>query len=165
MKFEHLVEINNPRDSLVTPITRVQLWRGLVLRAEQPTLFMPQLDTCDILSRSHNTLSRRLRFGNLTVHDHVWYDTPKQIRFVVPAQEEIAESFLTVTIEEPFPNQLFVRFSYQDASPEEGPESRYNDYRRSAYHAADLDTISTIRQMVRNGLFKAALPDNERIAD
>ena len=40
MKFTHLVEINMPDNPLVMKITREQLWRGLVLRAERPTLFV-----------------------------------------------------------------------------------------------------------------------------
>jgi hypothetical protein len=40
MRFEHLVEINDPLMPLLTELTREQLWRGLVLRAEDPTQFI-----------------------------------------------------------------------------------------------------------------------------
>ena len=40
MRFEHLVEINDPLMPLLTELTREQLWRGLVLRADDPTRFM-----------------------------------------------------------------------------------------------------------------------------
>ena len=62
MKFTHLVEINMPDNPLVMIITREQLWRGLVLRAEQPTLFVMGLDACEITSRTDDALSRTLRF-------------------------------------------------------------------------------------------------------
>jgi len=32
MKFEHLIEINDPLNPLADTMTREQLWRGLVLR-------------------------------------------------------------------------------------------------------------------------------------
>ena len=69
MKFTHLVEINMPSNPLVMMITREQLWRGLVLRAEKPTLFVLGLDDCEITARSNGELSRTLRFGSLQIHD------------------------------------------------------------------------------------------------
>lgn len=52
MKFTHLIEINMPDNPLVMMITREQLWHGLVLRAEKPTLFVLGLDACEITTRS-----------------------------------------------------------------------------------------------------------------
>ncbi len=153
MKFEHLIEINNPQDFRITPLTRLQLWRGLVLRAEEPTLFLPQLDSCTITERTDNAISRRLKFGNLIVNDHVYYTKPNQIRFHVPEQNEILASTLEMTIEEPDPGRLFVRFTYEDTSEETGPEAFYNDFKRSAYKEADIDTIKLIRKMASEGRF------------
>jgi len=94
MKFEHLIEINNPQDFRITALTHLQLWQGLVLRAEEPTLFLPQLVSCTIIERTENRLSRRLKFGKLIVLDQVYYNKPNQIRFHVPEQNEILASTL-----------------------------------------------------------------------
>ncbi len=59
MKFEHLVAVNDPMNPLADTLTREQLWRGLVLRAEQPTAFIPHLDKCEILEREAGSLKRR----------------------------------------------------------------------------------------------------------
>ncbi|MBK9243241.1 MAG: DUF1857 family protein [Burkholderiales bacterium] len=40
MRFEHLVQINDPLQPLLTEVSREQLWRGLLRRAEQPTEFV-----------------------------------------------------------------------------------------------------------------------------
>ncbi|MCL1886376.1 MAG: DUF1857 family protein [Betaproteobacteria bacterium] len=164
MKFEHLVEINDLKDPRIEPITRLQLWRGLVLRTEQPTLFIPQLDSCVITVHSANAISRGLKFGNLVVNDHVHYTVQNQVRFDIPKQGEILASTLTMTIEEPMPEQLFVRFTYEDTSPEEGPDAFYNDFKRSAYREADIDTIRIIRQMTAEGRFNSLLANNENPA-
>lgn len=163
MKFEHLVEINNPQDPRIEPLTRLQLWRGLVLRAEEPALFIPHLDSCTIIERSDSVVSRCLDFGNLIVNDHVHYAIESQVRFYVPAQGEILASTLEMTIEEPQPERLFVRFTYEDASPEEGPDAFYNDFRKKAYREADIDTIRIIRQMASQGRFNG--PENEDAPD
>ncbi|MDL2284621.1 DUF1857 family protein [Oxalobacter sp. OttesenSCG-928-P03] len=164
MKFEHLVEINNPNDLRIQPLTRLQLWRGLVLRTEQPTLFIPHLDSCTIVERAVNTISRCLDFGTLIVNDHVHYTVQNKVRFDIPEQGEIVASTLEMTIEEPQPDRLFVRFTYEDTSPEYGPEAFYNDFRRSAYREADIDTIRIIRQMAAEGRFNGPPEEDEQPA-
>ena len=60
MNFEHLIQINDPLNPFVDSMTRDQLWEGLVLRAEQPQLFVMGLDSCTILSRDGNVLEREV---------------------------------------------------------------------------------------------------------
>jgi hypothetical protein len=159
MKFNHLIEINMPDNPLVLPITREQLWRGLVLRAEQPTLFVMGLDACDITARSTHGLSRTLRFGQFRVHDHVKYAPLEQVHYQVPQQDVIPASDLTMTIEEPQSGALFVRFEYNDHNDdqESDEESFYNDFRREAYKEADIDTIRMIRQLAEQGELDAPI--------
>lgn len=153
MKFTHLVEINMPDNPLVVSLSREQLWRGLVLRAERPTLFLLGLDACDITARAADGLSRTLRFGQLLIHDHVRYVPLQNVRYHVPPQGEIPMSDLTMSIEEPQPGALFVRFEYDDhrEAQESAEESFYNDFRREAYKEADIDTIRMIRQLAQEG--------------
>lgn len=157
MKFNHLIEINMPDNPLVLTITRQQLWRGLVLRAEQPTLFVMGLDACEITARSTDALSRTLRFGQLLVHDHVKFAPLEQVHYQVPQQDAIPASDLTMTIEEPEPGVLFVRFEYDDHTQETDEESFYNDFRREAYKEADIDTIRMIRQLAQQDELDAPL--------
>ncbi len=151
MKFEHLVEINDLRNPLIPPLSRTQLWLGLVLRAAEPTLFVPHLDSCDILEQSDTLMSRSLKYGELVISDRVTFLQEHQVCFHVAAQKDFSDSTLTMTIEEPHPDALFVRFTYEDASPDEGAEAMYNDFRRSAYRESDIDTIHLIRQFAAQG--------------
>lgn len=159
MKFTHLIEINMPDNPLLAPLTREQLWRGLVLRAERPTLFLLGLDSCDITAREPDGLSRTLRFGQLVVHDHVRFSPLDNVHYHVPQQEGIPMSDLRMTIEAPQPGALFVRFEYDDHNPvqETEEESFYNDFRREAYKEADIDTIRMIRQLAQEGQLDAPL--------
>ncbi|HEX2604521.1 MAG TPA: SRPBCC family protein [Oxalicibacterium sp.] len=151
MRFEHLIEINDPLNPLIEDLTREQLWRGLVLRAEAPRLFMPHLDECTLSDRSETLLSRTLRYGELIIHDRVSFDAPHAVRYDVPAQGDIPQSTLLMTIEEPQPDALFVRFEYDDGKADSDEEAFYNEFRRSAYEEADIDTIRTIRQLAQEG--------------
>jgi hypothetical protein len=153
MKFAHLVEINDPLNPLIDPLTRDQLWRGLVLRAERPKEFVPWLDACRIFDRSDVSISRELKYGELIVHDRVTFLAKEQVRYHVPKQKDIPESSLTMTIEEPQPDVFFVRFEYEDGAAGEtgAAEEFYNDFRRSAYHESDIDTIRMIRRFAEAG--------------
>jgi hypothetical protein len=153
MKFSHLVEINDPLNPLIDRLSRAQLWHGLVLRAEQPEAFVPYLDRCRILEKSAQSLSRELQYGELTVRDNVTLIAQQQVVYQVPPQQNIPASCLTVTIEEPEPEVLFVRFEYDSGATGEmdAENAFYDDFRRSAYVESDVDTIRTIRQMAEEG--------------
>ncbi len=153
MKFTHLIEINTTGNPLIAPLSREQLWRGLVLRAERPTLFVIGLDACEITQRSDQALSRTLQFGQLKVHDQVRLLPLQHVHYHVPEQKDIPASDLTMTIEEPQPGALFVRFEYDDHQGDvEGDEAAfYNEFRREAYKEADIDTIRMIRQLAVEG--------------
>lgn len=151
MQFQHLIEINDPLNPLIDSLTRDQLWRGLVLRAEAPKLFIPWLDECTLLARSDARLSRTLRYDALLIHDHVTFLPQQTVRYDVPAQADIPVSSLVMTIEEPQPGALFVRFEYEDGKIDDEMDAFYNEFRRSAYHEADIDTIRIIRQLAEEG--------------
>ena len=159
MKFTHLIEINEPGNPLIAPLSREQLWRGLLMRVERPTLFQLGLERCEITARSESGLSRTLDFGNLVVRDQVSFLPLQQVHYHVQQQDLIPTSDLRMTIEEPQPGVLFVRFEYDDhQSAQESPEEAfYNDFRRDAYKESDIDTIKMIRQLAQEGQLDAPL--------
>lgn len=153
MKFAHLIEINDPLNPLIEHLSREQLWRGLMLRAEIPSDFVPYLDRFTILERTELSLTRELHYGDLVVRDRVTFRPQQQVVYDVPAQKDIPQSRLTMTIEEPEPDIFFVRFEYDDGASEaeDTAQAMYNDFRRSAYKESDIDTIRTIRELAEAG--------------
>jgi hypothetical protein len=158
MKFEHLIEINDPMNPLIDTITREQLWRGLVIRAESPKLFIPHLDECEIGERASGTFKRRLRYGDLVVEDTVILTPLQEVRYEVPAQGEISASTLVMTIEAPTNAMLYVRFSYDDGKEESLDQASmmYDEFKKSAYQEADIDTVRIVRQMAEQGNLDAS---------
>jgi hypothetical protein len=153
MKFEHLIEINDPLNPLIDTITREQLWRGLVMRAESPKLFVPHLDDCAIGERSSGTFTRRLRYGELVVEDRVVLTPLQEVRYEVHAQGEISPSSLTMTIEAPSEGALLVRFRYDDGHDAATDEANamFDEFKKSAYQESDIDTIRIVRQLAAEG--------------
>ncbi len=153
MKFTHLIEINDPLMPLVDVLTRAQLWRGLVLRAASPKLFVPYLDGCTISDREPERFARALRYGEVAISDVVTLIPQHEVIITVPAQKDIAASSLIMRIEEPQPEALFVRFLYDDDQVVEASsiDAFYDEYRRSAYQESDIDTIRLVRQLSQEG--------------
>ena len=149
MNFSHLVQINDALNPLIAPLSRVQLWRGLVLRAENPLLFVLGLDRFEILERGENTLARVLHFGQLRLHDRVFFSPMTRVYYEIEATADSPAASLTMTIEEPRPEELFVRFDYATRQDAGGAmlDEFYTGIVRQAYVKNDMDTISTIRRL------------------
>lgn len=152
MNFEHLIQINDPLNPLVDSLTPEQLWEGLVLRAEQPQLFVLGLDSCDILSRDGDTMERELHYGQATVRDRVTLTPGSSVRYdILPTADYVGGS-LTMAIEQPDSLQLFLRFTYSTTLPENEnatPDERQTqEIVKSAYRESDIDTVRLIRQFV-----------------
>jgi hypothetical protein len=157
MKFEHLIEINDPLNPLIDPLSREEVWRGLVLHAESPKLFVPHLDECTISERTDKSFHRRRRFGNLTIEDSVTLKPMEQVRYDIPEQGDISASSLTVTIETPEQHILFVRFRYDDGhdAATDAANAMYDEFKKSAYQEADIDTIRILRELAAEGRLAA----------
>jgi hypothetical protein len=158
MKFEHLIEINDPLNPLIDALSREQLWRGLVLRADSPKLFVPHLDDCTIGERDDNGFTRTLRYGKLVIEDKVVLTPMIEVRYEVHAQGDISASRLVMTIETPSADTLFVRFRYDDGHDAATDEANamYDEFKKSAYVEADIDTIRLLRELAAAGRLDAS---------
>jgi hypothetical protein len=150
LNFEHLIQINDPLNPFVDTMTRAQLWEGLVLRAEQPQLFVLGLDSCTIVSRTDSTLERELHYGQATVRDRVTLQPNDSVRYDILATDSYVGGSLTMTIEQPDELQLFLRFEYTTTLPvAESQDARQTqEIVKSAYRESDIDTVRLIRQYV-----------------
>jgi len=150
MKFEHLVEINDPGNPLIPNLSRDQLWLGLMARAEDATLFLPGLEACHILERGDCRLQRRLDFGKAAIEDTVTWSRYEWVCFEVNRTDSHAGGTLTISIEEPAESHLFLRFAYATTLGEiAGDEdAAYAEFVKSAYHESDIETVRVIRTLL-----------------
>ena len=158
MHYEHLIQINDSNNPLIEPLSREQLWLGLVARAERPQYFLIGMDECQITERTADALRRQLRFGITKVRDRVTYQPPLQVRFDVEPADEVTGACLTISIEEPQPGELFLRFAYTLHTTLDDGVGELDEYRKSAYRDADIDTVLMIRQLAASGMLSADGP-------
>jgi hypothetical protein len=153
MQFEHLIAITDPGNPLVMPLSREQLWQGLMERVENPLPFLPGLESCTVIERTSQRLLRELDFGPATIHDRVTLMEAHWVRFDIVASATHAGGALTITIEEPQPGFLFLRFAYRTtlASSPDSEDRAYVEYVKSAYHQSDLDCVRIIHTLAAKG--------------
>jgi hypothetical protein len=147
MQFEHLIAITDPGNPLVVPLTREQIWSGLLQRVENPLPFLPGLESCAILERTSEGLLRELDFGPATLRDHVTMVEAQWVRFDIVPSTTSAGGSLTINIEEPQPGFLFLRFAYRTALASDPEERAYVEYIKSAYHQSDVDCVRIVRTL------------------
>jgi hypothetical protein len=157
MRFEHLVQINDPLQPLLTEVSRLQLWRGLLRRAERPQEFVLGLHGATVEDRAEDNgdvrLTRTLDFGSFRVRDRVLLRADGLCVIDVEPAAGYPASRLTIRVEEPVPGSLFLRFTYEAAArPAEGGEGPVTDrLREQAYRSADIDTVWRIRDLAERG--------------
>lgn len=159
MRYEHLVEINDPRHPLLAPLTREQVWRGLVRRAYAPQEFIYSLDRAEVSEipsdDATRVLDRTLDYGTFVVRDVVRLRENESVSTDVEPGETWPRSRFVISIEEPQKDRLYLRFLYEWDEAAAGGEldAIALSIRRQAYHAADLDTVVRLRELVELGRF------------
>jgi len=154
MDFEHLIAINDPGNPLIMPLSRQQLWDGLLHRIENPVPFLPGLESCTIVERAADQLLRELNFGAAVIRDRVTMAEMHWVRFEILPGAEHAGGTLTITIEEPADGHLFLRFAYRTtlAADPDSEDRAYVEFVKSAYHQSDVDCVRLIRTLAAGGL-------------
>jgi len=152
MKFEHLVQINDPLNPLIDSLTRDQLWRGLMRFIETPVAFVEGLDSGTVTARHENKLQRELMFGRHRVRDEVTMQPMDSIHIATRASPEIPAGTLTITIEDHGTELYFVRFVYETFPMGHPPlAEQYREAVKEAYKHAGIDIIRRIREYAEEG--------------
>lgn len=155
MRFENRIKICAPTTPLSARLSRPQLWQGLVARAEQPELFVYGLEYMKVLARGTHWLERELCLpGGLLVRDRVLFTPLNSVHYATEAGTGFAASSLSMHIEEPQPEHLYVQFTYHTGlqAEAENEDARFVAYIQEAYKQADRDTIRSLRAWVRGEL-------------
>lgn len=151
MRFEHLLQVNEPGNATVPPMTRAELWRGLLLRVDTPQRFPLGPDRCQSTVGAHADERRReIRYGALRFQDTVTLEPERRIVFAPEPHEGAATVVLRIDIEEPQPGALFLRFAYE-WEPLSPGEAALQRYREQAWLEHDRDMLRALREWQASG--------------
>jgi hypothetical protein len=146
LHHEHLVRINDPANAGSAWLSRKQLWEGLRYTVLLPQSLDPSIDAANVQHNSDGTLQRTIRRGSITSVDVVELQAEISLTIRANASSMFAGSTLTIRIEEPAPQILFVRFIYQLQGLEPGRTEEEDCARRDAYQASDIERVREARR-------------------
>jgi hypothetical protein len=146
LHHEHIVRINDPANRAGAWLTREQLWAGLQYTVLAPELLDESIDSSSIEEIGPGRLRREIRRGRAATHDEVELVPNESLQIRADAAGEFAGSILTIRIEEPAPQMLFVRFTYEVCGLEEVRDEQEDTARCSAYQNLDIERIRQVRR-------------------
>jgi Acetylaranotin biosynthesis cluster protein L len=146
LHHEHIVRINDPANAAGAWLTREQLWAGLQRTVLAPELLDESIDSASIQEIVPGRLRREIRRGRCAVSDEVELVPNESLRIRADAAGAFAGSTLTIRIEEPAPEMLFVRFTYDVCGLEDARDEQEDTARCSAYHESDIERIRHVRR-------------------
>ncbi len=148
LHHEHIVRINDPANVAGAWLTRAQLWAGLHHTVVAPQLLDETIDSSSVEEIVPGRLRREIRRGRSAMHDEVELVPNESLRIRADAAGAFAGSTLTIRIEEPAPEMLFVRFTYDVCGLEDTRDEQEDNARCSAYHSLDIERIREVRRFV-----------------
>lgn len=156
LEFEHLVQINDLTNSAIKPISRQQLWKGLLLRARRPDRFNNSL-SCQVEEERDDGFNRVIQVGDIKYYEQVCLFPEEKIITRTVANSSPINAQSMACIEEPEKGFLFVRFSYCRDLDDSNSNLDVAEHLKAAYLQTDQDAIAMIRMLVESKIFDQSI--------
>jgi Domain of unknown function (DUF1857) len=145
---------NNPDQPI---LTRHQVWRGLVLKAENALPFVPKMTKCETFERGDNYLIRDVVFRGEPARERVTFYPEQKVQFDRLSGNTLGT--ILNEIEEDDKENLFLRFTFsleKEGIPPNSPEEQaYAKQMEGDYLGAVQATLTAIRQWVKEGTLES----------
>ena len=152
--LSHTMPINDREPYL----TRPQIWRGLVLKAENPVPFLGAMSACNVIERGDNWLLRDFTLRGEDMQERVTFEPEERVTFV--RTKSSAMGTVMNEIIETNDGQMGLRFTFsldveglEDGSAE---EAEFADRMSKSYLQGVESTLAEIRRRVTAGELNAA---------
>ncbi len=137
-----------------TPIlTQAEVWRGLVMKAENGALFVPSMRACEVLERDAQGLLREIVIGDDRFKEKITF-TPEVEALFERVGTEVNAGWITNVISESA-HGLLLTFTFAVNIPGTAPGSPAEHERglalRASYVGAIEATLKRVRELVAEG--------------
>jgi hypothetical protein len=145
------VDVNPPG---VTPrLTQEQVWRGLMMKAENAVLFVPRMQACTVLERWSDGLLREVVNDGNRFKEKISFAPPVEVLFERVGTEDNA-GWITNVISES-DHGLLLTFTFAvnlpGAAPGTEEERQKGAAMKESYVGAVKATLARVRQLVGEG--------------
>jgi hypothetical protein len=135
------------------PLSRRQVWQGLLMKAENALPFVAAMTHCQVLSTEGNTLIREIVFKGETMQEKITFAPERQVRF--DRLSGSAKGFILNEINEDPKHGLMLRFTFtfeMDGMPHGSQaEKDFAASMEKDYLSAVQATVDAIRRAAKEG--------------
>jgi hypothetical protein len=150
------IKINS--DPAEPRLTRGLVWRGLVMKAENPMPFVPVISSCRVVERSGNGLIREIVDRGDPITERVTFLPERMVQFE-RLSGRVLGTILNEIIEDD-DGDLALRFTFNLAidsvSDDSAAERQFADEMESGYLMAVAATLKAVRQLAKANALDAA---------
>jgi hypothetical protein len=145
------VKANPPGEDV--QLTREDIWKGLVAKAENALPFVPAMTYCEVTARTADTIEREIEFRGERFGERITFDPMNEVEFVRTSGSVLGT--IRNRIEEDDDGDLALRFSFDlelsGVAPGSQEEKDYETTMKGDYLKAVDATLGAIRRWVREG--------------
>ena len=151
------VPVNDRNNSDLPVLNRSQVWRGLVLKAENALPFVPKMTECNTFERGDNYLVRDIVFRGEPARERVTFYPEQKVIFERLSGDTMGT--IQNEIEEDDDKNLSLRFTFsleKEGLPANSPEEQeYAKMMEGDYLGAVQATLDAIRKWVKEGTLES----------
>lgn len=152
--LSHTMPINDREPYL----TRPQIWRGLVLKAENPVPFLDAMSACNVIERGDNWLLRDFTLRGEDMQERVTFEPEVRVTFVRTKSSAMGTVMNEIVETNDGEMRLLFTFSLDVEGLEDGSveEAEFADGMSKSYFQGVESTLAEIRRRVTAGELNAA---------
>ena len=152
--LSHSVSVNDPElQGDGPPLSRHEIWQGLLLKAENPVPFLDSMSACTIVERGENWLLRDFTLRGEDMQERVTMEPENRIVF--ERTRSSAMGTVTNEIIERDDGELELRFSFSlevdGIAHGSDEEAAYAERMSQSYFSGVASTLGEIRRRVAAG--------------
>ena len=156
VRAERTIKIND--DPNAPALSRAMVWRGLVMKAENPLPFVPVITSCRIVARSDNGLVREIIDRGDPITERVTFLPQHMVKF-----ERLSGRVLGTILNEIIEDEtgaLALRFTFalsvEGADPGSAAEQDFATEMEHGYLMAVQATLAAMRKLAKDKALTAA---------
>ncbi|MDH7799720.1 MULTISPECIES: SRPBCC family protein [unclassified Beijerinckia] len=144
-------DVNPPGEPVI--ISREQMWKGLVQKAEYAVPFVPAMDDCRIIERFEDGFIREIHLRGTVMRERIVFTPNVQVHFqrIDPADGGWIANIMSESEHGLLLTFLFA-LTFPGVAAGSSEESRRGDEVKASYVEAITATIAETRRRVREGV-------------
>lgn len=152
--LDHTIVVNDEEPHL----NRAQIWKGLLLKAENPVPFLEAMSACTVIDRGENWLLRDFTLRGEDMQERVTFEPQERVTFV--RTKSSAMGTILNEIVELDDGEMGLRFTFSlevdGLDHGSAEEAEFAERMSQSYFQGVGSTLAEIRRQVREGELDAA---------